>query len=108
MAVVSITGLDQPRQADHRAVIAWERHMRETAWPAMATTWTGRCSARSPTTANRRCRRAMSPDAMDRVVRRRSDAPLTARPGVSGSTGLLVFFFLAKGSPRNKLRQLCC
>jgi integrase/recombinase XerD len=29
MATVGITSLDQLRQADHRAVIAWERHMRE-------------------------------------------------------------------------------
>jgi integrase/recombinase XerD len=29
MATVGITGLDQLRQVDHRAVIAWERHMRE-------------------------------------------------------------------------------
>src|SRR6202043_1915451 len=29
MAILAITERDELRQADHRAVIAWERHMRE-------------------------------------------------------------------------------
>jgi site-specific recombinase XerD len=37
MAVVGITSIDQLRQADHRAVIAWERHMREIEHAAPST-----------------------------------------------------------------------
>lgn len=63
MATIDITTTDELRHVDHRAVIAWERHMREVErrgyapiWSAQATprTWTGRCSARSATTARRR------------------------------------------------------
>jgi site-specific recombinase XerD len=37
MAVIGITSLDQLHQADHRAVIAWERHMREVEGAAPST-----------------------------------------------------------------------
>ena len=37
MAILAITERDELRQADHRAVIAWERHMRELERTAPAT-----------------------------------------------------------------------
>jgi site-specific recombinase XerD len=37
MATLGITGTDELRQVDHRAVIAWERHMRETERAAPST-----------------------------------------------------------------------
>jgi hypothetical protein len=47
MRTLGIASIDELRQADHRAVIAWERFMREVEHAAASTVFSTTCRARS-------------------------------------------------------------